>query len=359
MPKRIVITGASGNVGTALLRRLTADDSDYEIVGISRRRPPSDDVYRSAHWHELDLADPGVELELLKVFRGAACVVHLAWGFQPTRNRRYLDAVGVNGSAAVLSAAHNAKVPHLLHMSSVGTYAAGRYGQKVDETFSTAGIPSSAYSRAKSAVEHMLDGYERHNPDGVGITRMRPGFILQRDAALGLRRYTLPAYVDPRWVRWLPLLPLDRSLSVSIVHADDVADACVKAIERRALGPFNLAAEPPVGRDDIAKALRARPIHVPSPLLGLLVAASWRARLQPLDRGWLDMAFSLPLLGTDRARNVLGWSPRWSSEAALADLVDGFLHTWGTQSPVLRARSCAEAISRDLHEGPLTVRRVP
>ncbi|BCO63879.1 NAD-dependent epimerase/dehydratase family protein [Mycobacterium intracellulare] len=359
MPKRIVITGASGNVGTALLRRLTADDSDYEIVGISRRRPPSDDVYRSAHWHELDLADSGVELELLKVFRGAACVVHLAWGFQPTRNRRYLDAVGVNGSAAVLSAAHNAKVPHLLHMSSVGTYAAGRYGQKVDETFSTAGIPSSAYSRAKSAVEHMLDGYERHNPDGVGITRMRPGFILQRDAALGLRRYTLPAYVDPRWVRWLPLLPLDRSLSVSIVHADDVADACVKAIERRALGPFNLAAEPPVGRDDIAKALRARPIHVASPLLGLLVAASWRARLQPLDRGWLDMAFSLPLLGTDRARNVLGWSPRWSSEAALADLVDGFLHTWGTQSPVLRARSCAEAISRDLHEGPLTVRRVP
>lgn len=359
MPKRIVITGASGNVGTALLRRLTADDPDYEIVGISRRRPPSDDVYRSAHWHELDLADPGVELELLKVFRGAACVVHLAWGFQPTRNRRYLDAVGVNGSAAVLSAAHNAKVPHLLHMSSVGTYAAGRYGQKVDETFSTAGIPSSAYSRAKSAVEHMLDGYEGHNPDGVGITRMRPGFILQRDAALGLRRYTLPAYVDPRWVRWLPLLPLDRSLSVSIVHADDVADACVKAIERRALGPFNLAAEPPVGRDDIAKALRARPIHVPSPLLGLLVAASWRARLQPLDRGWLDMAFSLPLLGIERARNVLGWSPRWSSEAALADLVDGFLHTWGTQSPVLRARSCAEAISRDLHEGPLTVRRVP
>lgn len=359
MPKRIVITGASGNVGTALLRRLTADDPDYEIVGISRRRPPSDDVYRSAHWHELDLADPGAELELLKVFRGAACVVHLAWGFQPTRNRRYLDAVGVNGSAAVLSAAHNAKVPHLLHMSSVGTYAAGRYGQKVDETFSTAGIPSSAYSRAKSAVEHMLDGYEGHNPDGVGITRMRPGFILQRDAALGLRRYTLPAYVDPRWVRWLPLLPLDRSLSVSVVHADDVADACVKAIERRALGPFNLAAEPPVGRDDIAKVLRARPIHVPSPLLGLLVAASWRARLQPLDRGWLDMAFSLPLLGTDRARNVLGWSPRWSSEAALADLVDGFLHTWGTQSPVLRARSCAEAISRDLHEGPLTVRRVP
>ncbi|WP_260744623.1 NAD-dependent epimerase/dehydratase family protein [Mycobacterium sp. SMC-2] len=107
-------------------------------------------------------------------------------GVSPTRNTRYLDAVAINGSSAVLSAAHNAKVPHLVHLSSVGTYAAGRYGERADETWSTAGIRSSAYSRAKSAVETMLDGYEQRNPDGVGITRMRPGFIMQRAAASGL-----------------------------------------------------------------------------------------------------------------------------------------------------------------------------
>lgn len=359
MSKRIVITGASGNVGTALLRRLAEDGTDYEIIGITRRRPPPDGVYRSVHWHELDLADPGVEVQLLNAFRDAQCVIHLAWGFQPTRNRRYLDAVAVNGSGAVLSAAHKAKVPQLLHMSSVGTYAAGRYGERVDESWSTAGIKSSAYSIAKSTVEHMLDDYERRNPDGVGITRMRPGFIMQRDAASGLRRYTLPAYLDPRWLRWLPVLPLDRSLCVSIVHADDVADACVKAIERCALGPFNLAAEPPVSRDDIAKTLRAYPLHVPSALLGLAVQASWRARLQPIDRGWLDMAFSLPLLDTGRAHDVLEWSPRWESVAALSDLIDGFLHDSGTPSPVLRSRSFVGAITRDVTDGPLTVRRVP
>nr|WP_231986410.1 NAD-dependent epimerase/dehydratase family protein [Mycobacterium sp. E2479] len=132
----------------------------------------------------------------LNVFRGAQCVIHLAWGFQPTANRRYLDAVAVDGSAAVLSAAHNAKVPQLVHMSSAGTYAAGRYAEQVDESWSTAGIRSSAYSRAKSTVEHMLDDYERHNPDGVGITRMRPGFM-QRDAAPGLRRSPCPC----TWIR--------------------------------------------------------------------------------------------------------------------------------------------------------------
>lgn len=359
MAKRIVITGASGNVGTALLRRLVRDGDDYEIVGVSRRRPSADGVYGRADWHQVDLAEPGVEIQLHKIFRGAACVVHLAWGFQPTRNTRYLDAVAVNGSSAVLSAAHNAKVPHLVHMSSVGTYAAGRYGERVDETWSTAGIRSSAYSRAKSAVESMLDGYQQHNPEGVGITRMRPGFIMQRDAAVGLRRYTLPAYVDPKWLRWLPVLPLDRSLAVSIVHADDVADACVRAIERCALGPFNLAAEPPVCRDDIARTLRARPIHVPSSVLGLLAEVSWRARLQPIDRGWLDMAFALPLLDAGRARAVLEWTPRRSSVEALGDFIDGFLHQSGTRSPVLSSRSFAEAIARDVAQGPLTMRRVP
>ncbi|MGZ4582800.1 MAG: NAD-dependent epimerase/dehydratase family protein [Mycobacterium sp.] len=359
MAKRIVITGASGNVGTALLRRLAESGDDYDIVGITRRQPPQEGIYGCASWHQADLAEPGVEIKLHEVFRGAACVVHLAWGFQPTRNTRYLDAVALNGSGAVLSAAHEAKVPHLVHMSSVGAYAPGRYGEKVDESWSTAGVRSSAYSRAKSAVEQMLDGYERRNPDGVGITRMRPGFIMQRDAATGLRRYTLPAYVDPAWLRWLPVLPLDRSLSVSVVHADDVADACVRAIERCALGAFNLAAEPPVGRDDVARAMRARPIHVPSGVLGLLVEATWRARLQPIDRGWLDMAFSLPLLATDRARAVLEWSPRWTSVEALNDLIDGFLHHSGTQSPVLHPRSFVGALTRDAGAGPLTTRPVP
>lgn len=92
MPKRIVITGAGGNLGTALLRRLARDDTDYDIAGIARRAPRPDGAYRPVDWHQLDLADPGAEAELHSVFRGADCVVHLAWGFQPTRNAGYLDA---------------------------------------------------------------------------------------------------------------------------------------------------------------------------------------------------------------------------------------------------------------------------
>jgi nucleoside-diphosphate-sugar epimerase len=238
---------------------------------------------------------------------------------------RYLYDVGIRGTSAVLRAADSADVPHLIHMSSLGTYAPGRYGKKVDESWSTAGLSTSAYSRAKSAAEQLLDDYESTQPDGVGITRLRPGLIVQRDAAAGLRRYTLPAYINPAWLRWLPVLPLDRSLTVSMIHTDDVAEACLKAIQRRAP----------------------------------LVQASWRGRLQPIDRGWFDMAFSAPLLDTTRARDVLDWSPRYSSVEALGQLVDGLLHDSGTPSPVLRPRSLLTAVTRDASRGPVTTRRVP
>jgi UDP-glucose 4-epimerase len=359
MSSRIVITGASGNVGTALLKRLTVSGADYDIQGVARRRPPSSGVYQRAQWHQLDLADPQSVTRLQRIFTGVDCVVHLAWGFQPTRNTRYLDAVGIGGTSAVLTAAHVAGVGQLVHMSSVGVYAAGRYGQRVDESWSTAGIPTSPYSRAKSQAEAMLDDYERTTADGVAVARLRPGFIVQRDAAEGLRRYTLPAYVDPRWLRLLPVLPLDRSLTIPMIHSDDVADACTRVIERRSTGAFNLSAEPPIRRDDIAHVLGAKPIHVPSSLLRPLVQVSWLARLQPIDQGWLDMAFTVPLLNTARARDVLGWTPQHDALQALADVIDGFTHHSDAPSPVLKSRSFVDSVRRDVSDGPLTTRRVP
>jgi UDP-glucose 4-epimerase len=227
------------------------------------------------------------------VFDVADVVVHLACGFQPARDTRYLTRLGVGGTSAVLQAAHSSGIGHLIHMSSVGTYAAGSYGARVNESWPTTGIASSPYSRDKSAAEAVLDEYEqRLGSAAIPIARMRPGFILQRVAASGLMRYGLPGYV-PMWlIPRLPVLPLDKHLCIPLIHADDVADAITRVIDRRAAGPFNLAAEPPVGRDDVAAALGAHPVHVPSGVLRALVDLTWRARLQHIDRGWLDLAFT-------------------------------------------------------------------
>lgn len=357
---RIVITGASGNVGTALLRRLTGSDTGHDIVGVVRRPPEPTGVYGRIRWLNLDLADPDAATQLRGVFDGADAVIHLAWGFQPTRNTEYLNRVGVGGTTAVLEAAHDARVGRLVHQSSVGAYAPGRYGQYVDESWPTTGIRTSPYSRDKSDAEALLDDYERQNGEaGVPIARMRPGFIVQRAAASGLMRYALPGYVPMLAVPLLPVLPLDRRLCIPLVHADDVADGLARVVERGASGPFNLAAEPPVGREQVAEVLNAKPVHVPSGVLGALVDVSWRARLQPIDRGWIDMAFSVPLLDCGRAQAELEWAPRWNAVDALADVIGGVSQEAHTESPPLRRRSLIEQFQRDLTKGLLTTRHLP
>lgn len=80
---RIVITGASGNVETALLRALPAE---HDVVGVVRRLPPPHGAYRRVDWRALDLTDSDAISTLHAVFEGADVVVHLAWGFQPTRD---------------------------------------------------------------------------------------------------------------------------------------------------------------------------------------------------------------------------------------------------------------------------------
>lgn len=360
---RIVITGASGNIGTALLRRLAADRQDHEIVGVVRRRPPAVPPYDAVRWHSVDLAEADAQTRLEPLLAGADAVVHLAWGFQPSRDIDYLERLGVGGTRAVLQAADAAGVPHLVHMSSVGAYSAASDKPRVDETWPTGGMGTLAYSQHKSTAEAILDAYEAaHSDDAVTtvrIARMRPGFVLQRDAGSALMRYGLPAYV-PAWVlRAVFVLPLDRRLVIPIVHSDDVADAVVRALDQRATGAFNLAGEPAVTRDDIATILRARAVHVPAGVLSRLLDATWRAYLQPLDPGWLDIGFAVPLMDTTRAREVLGWAPTVDARAALREAIGGMAETAGTTSPVLRPRSAMDQLGKLITSGPIGNRRLP
>nr|WP_298988128.1 NAD-dependent epimerase/dehydratase family protein [uncultured Micrococcus sp.] len=56
---RIVVLGATGNVGTAVLHRLQAADEVSSIVGVSRRGPDRAGApYDGVEWHRLDIAEP-------------------------------------------------------------------------------------------------------------------------------------------------------------------------------------------------------------------------------------------------------------------------------------------------------------
>ena len=249
-------------------------------------------------------------------------------------------------------------MPHLVHMSSVGAYSPKRDDAPVDETWPTDGVPTSMYSRHKAAAERLLDELEVDAPD-VTVTRLRPGIIGQRAAGSALLRYGLPALVPAGLLRHVPVLPIDSGLVIPMVHADDVADAVSRVLDARAPGAFNLAAGPPVTAQDVADALGARLVHVPSAAVRAAVSASWHARVQPLDPGWIDMGYAVPLLDTTRARTELGWVPSTDATSVLAETLAGMQDTASSGTPVLRPRTVAGGLIRALRRGPVSSRRAP
>jgi nucleoside-diphosphate-sugar epimerase len=353
---RIVIVGASGNVGTALLRQLAGGED--EVVGVSRRIPSPTAPYDGALWRSVDISAATATDQLARVFEGADAVVNLAWLFQPTRDAAQLERVGVGGLLSVARAVTQAGVPHLLHMSSVGAYSPARPGTRVDESWPTDGVPTSVYSVHKAAAERLLDDIEAEHPDLL-VTRFRPGLILQASAGSALLRYGLPGWMPAAIVRLLPVLPIDGRIALPVVHADDVARAVLAAARRRIGGAFNLSAEPRIGRAGLAKALGALPVPLPAPVLHAVVDLTFRAHLQRLDVGWVDLAYSVPLLDTARARQELDWSPQVDAQTALEEAVAGMRSIDSTASPVLRRRTVRGELSDLLRMGPIAKRPVP
>ena len=354
---RIAITGASGNVGTALMRALS--QHDHEVVGIARRPPAPGGRYSSAQWHAVDLTSADAASRLTTAFHGVDAVVHLAWAFQPTHDGDYLERLDVGGTKNVVEAVLAADVPHLVHQSSLGTYSpAPKDDRPVPETWTRRGIATSAYSRHKVAAEDLLDATLVAHPDRI-IARTRPVLIGQRCSGSGLLRYAVPAVLPAALLKRVPLLPVDGRLRLQFVHADDVATAIRLIIEQRRGGAFNLAPDDVVPVEAIARALGGRHVQVPLAVLRRAADLSWRAHLQQVDVGWLDMAYQAPLLDSTRARVELGWSPQHTSLDVLCEMLDGMRSAAYDDTPVLRPRRVRDGIARALRGEPVAHRHVP
>lgn len=327
---RVVVVGATGNIGSSLVDSLRAEPRVTSIVGVARRAPqPSlPDV-------EFRVADI-VRDSLEPIFGGADAVVHLAWAIQPSRDLETLDRINVTGSRRVFRAVAKAGVPALVYGSSVGAYSAGPKDRPVDESWPTDGIPSSFYGRHKAATERLLDAFEREQP-GTRVLRMRPGLVFKAGAAAEIRRLFLGPLVPTPLLRreLLRVIPAIPGLRFQAVHSFDVADAYARAIVGDAAGAFNVAAEPVLDPDVLARHFGAFKLPVPSGLARAAADVTWRLHLQPTPAGWVDLALRVPVMDCSRAREELGWVPKRTSLEALDDLLEGLSRGRGEPLPPL------------------------
>jgi UDP-glucose 4-epimerase len=292
---RVVIVGATGNMGTSLISRLLDDDAVTTIVGVARRRP--DWVSPRITWYQRDIRHD----DLVPIFRDADAVVDLAWMIQPSHDPWTMWDTNVQGSIRVFEAAAAARVRALVYVSSVGAYSEGPRDRRVDESWPTHGIPTLEYSWHKSYVERVLDHVEHRNPE-MRVVRFRPALVFKGMAAREVQRLFLGRLFPARALHPKLSGPVGRfaPLQFQAVHSLDVGDALKRALlNGEASGAYNLTAEPPLGRD------RATATTV----LRGAAAAAWHLRLTPGQPGWIDLARRVPLMSADRARRELQWTP--------------------------------------------------
>jgi len=343
---RVVIVGATGNVGTSLLKALADEQVVQSVVGIARRLPELEAP--KVEWATADIVDA----DLVPLFRGADAVVHLAWLIQPARDRDLLWRVNVEGSSRVFRAVAEAGVPALVYASSVGAYSPGPKDRRVDESWPTGGVRTSFYARHKAEVERRLDRFE-HERGGVRVVRLRPALIFKREAASGVRRLFVGPFlpsplVAPARIQFVPDVP---RLRFQAVHSLDVGDAYRRAVLSDVRGAFNIAAEPVLDPSMLSQVLGARRVPLSGPFLRALASVSFRLHLQPSEPGWLDLGLAVPLMNTARARADLGWEPRYAAGEAVLELLSGIAEGAGAATPPLDPRTSGPLRAREFLSG--------
>lgn len=330
---RVVVIGATGNIGTSTVRALAADPDVTRITALARRMPGTGagDTDKT-EWVEADVTDS----DLVAPMRGADAVIHLAWLFQPTHRPAVTWDANAVGSARVFDAAAEAGVPALVYSSSVGAYSPGPKDRAVDESWPTHGWPGAAYSREKAYVERLLDAFEAAHPDRR-VVRIRPGFVFERQTAAQQRRLFAGPLLPGRLARAdrIPVVPDMPGLRFQVLHSADAGEAFRLAAVRDVRGPFNIAADPVIDAAELADMLGARTVRVPQRGVRAALAAAWGMHLVPASPGLFDLAMELPIMDTARARTELGWTPRHSSREALLEFLEGLRTGAGRDTPPL------------------------
>ena len=184
---RVVVVGATGNVGTSVVRALSDDDAIEKVIGLARRVPAL--VVPKVQWRRADI----ISSDLVAEFPGA--VRRPSGVGDPALARFTCSARGQCGRVdpGARRRDQSGRADSGLRLKR-RCLLARLQGTRGGRSWPTHGIETSFYSRHKAEVESLLDEFE-HGEPGVRVIRMRPALIFKRDAATEIRRLFLGPFV--------------------------------------------------------------------------------------------------------------------------------------------------------------------
>jgi dihydroflavonol-4-reductase len=322
-PDLSLVTGATGFVGSAVVRALLARGRRVRVLA----RPNSD--RRNLAGLAVEIAEGAMEdpRSLARAVAGCRYVYHVAadyriWVPDPAPMFR----ANVDGTRDLLTAALDAGAERVVYTSSVATLGLVPGGSADEETQNSVDDMIGPYKRSKFMAEEVARGFARERglpvvivnpstPVGPGDIKPTPTGRLIVEAARG----QMPAFVDT---------------GLNIVHVDDVAEGHLAAAEKGRIGErYILGGENmPLAEilAEVAQAVGRRPpwLRVPHGVLfPVAIGAELAARVTGRDPfvtlDGVRMSRKKMYFTSEKASHELAYLPR-PARQAIADAVTWF-----------------------------------
>ena len=308
MTQAVLVTGAAGMLGRALLAALAARRSPLQrVVATDVRAVAPAERHDGIVYVVHDVREPGLDALLLA--QRIHTVVHLASIVTPGPHDDAVVAyaVDVDGTRRVLDACVASGVKRLVVSSSGAAY--GYHADNppwLSEDMPLRGNDQFAYARHKRLVEEML-AQARHEQPQLEQVVFRIATIL----GAGLHNQITALFERTR-----PLLIRGSDSPFVFVWDGDVVEALLRAIDGGPPGVYNLAGDGVLTMPQIAARLGRRCRVLPAWLLTVALALArplGLTRYGPEQVGFLRWR---PVLDNTRLKTVFGYVPRHSSAEA-------------------------------------------
>jgi len=327
LKETILVTGSSGLIGSPLTTRLA---EEFSVIGFDRQGPPHPPPAAECVCVDVT-SDESVRQALARVRQGygerLASVIHLAayYDFSGEPSRQY-DEITVKGTERFLRGLQPFQVEQFIFSSTMLVHAPCEPGERINEDWPL--DPKWAYPQSKVETEALIRTARSDMPVVLlriaGVYNDRCHSIPLANQIQRIYERKLISHVFPGHI----------AHGQAFVHLDDVVDACVLLVQRRAQLPRDLPlmiGEPETLSYDELQHQFGRLIHgeewdtheIPK---SLARAGAWLQDVipgeEPFIKPWMiDLADDHYALDITRARMLLGWEPKRSLRETLPKMV--------------------------------------
>jgi nucleoside-diphosphate-sugar epimerase len=320
---KILVTGATGLIGSHLVERLRARNHDVRVLV----RSTSDLRRLGGLGLELAYGDVRDRWAVQEAVEGVDVVYHLAGVMRDWGPRQLFMQVNVGGTEHVCRACVQKGVKRLIHISSVAATGMEDHAGVKDESAPLLTDPRRchAYCYSKAEGERVVRRYVREH--GLQVTVLRPSYTY------GPRELNVGLYIVARLLeRRFYLLPGNGRNYHQMIYVTDVARGMELALKEQAIGQTYVLVGPRATAGEVYSALaqamgRRDVIYVPRVLgwlLGVLLNAAYAA--VQARRAPLITPFRLGILVNNNA---------WDGSKAEREL--GFRYQVGLEEGMLSA----------------------